>query len=100
MIIEEHIKLKYLEKGWCDNDIVMLHACFQLLEDCVEQEDIFNVIVWDNSSDLLEVKHKIKKLYDWWKSRLTADNFVSSDQYDEDSNKLIELIKLRGYLWT
>lgn len=36
------LKNKSLDDEWCDKDIVMLHACFLLLEDCVEQEKLLD----------------------------------------------------------
>lgn len=35
------LTIKTLTGEWCDKDIVMLHACFQLLTDCIESEDLF-----------------------------------------------------------
>jgi hypothetical protein len=34
----KHLKIKSLEKGWCDRDDLILHAAFQRLADFVEKE--------------------------------------------------------------
>ncbi len=36
------LTIKSLGEGCCDKDLVMLHACSQLLEDYVEQEKVFD----------------------------------------------------------
>ena len=86
-----------MEKGWQDRDYMMLHACFQLLKDCVEKEGLLA-----HSEGYAKSKHgKIaKELYDWWELR-KAENFTDSDdQYEIDTKQLLRLVKIRGGLWT
>ncbi len=37
-----NLSIQSLNQDWCDKDVVMLHACFQLLKDCVEKEDLLS----------------------------------------------------------
>ena len=36
------LKIDTLNGGWRDKDSVMLHACFQLLSDCIEKEGLLS----------------------------------------------------------
>jgi hypothetical protein len=64
------LKIKTLEKGWVDQDKVMLHANFQILTNFVEQEDPFEIINWNSDKTHKEVAKEIRSLYRWWtKSR-------------------------------
>ena len=91
----KRLAIKSLDKGWCDVDIVMLHACFQLLEDCIVGENLFESCDWTESAD---DKQKLLDLYNWWQNRkINTDDL---DTYEEDNEKLIALIKVRNYLWT
>ncbi len=111
----KRLQIDTLEKGWQENDEVMLHACFQILTDFVEKELEYNrrdnkseekakitfaTMVEFNKSGYIKdanvspVWNKIKKLYLWWKNR------KHEEDYDEDTEKLLSLIKIRKYLWT
>lgn len=99
------LKITSLEKGWCDKDFVMLHACFQLLKDCVEKEDLFGR--WDTKGNLLAAsqKRELRKLYRWWLKRHRKEIGVSYSPaglrgYEHDTAKLLQLIQLRHQLWT
>lgn len=99
------LKIKSLPKGWCDNDEIMLHACFQLLTDCTENENLLSnkIFDWKHSEEVRKEKEELKFLYKWWKKRLKNDlivNALSELQYKEDSDMLIRLIKIRNRLWT
>lgn len=81
-------------RQWVDRDHIMLHACFQILKDCVEKEEV------DTHSDYKEYKDiidEIRFLYQWWEKR-KDDN----DEFDntEDDEMLNRLIKIRTFLWT
>lgn len=67
----------------------MFHACFQLLEDCVEKEKLF---------DNFEVPEHLKSLYKWWKEVKDSEDFDSGSQ--DSQAKLELLIKHRQFLWT
>lgn len=100
------LKIRTLSGDWCDKDTVMLHACFQLLTDCIEDEELLTGdIDWTFDKKHLKAKQEIEKLYDWWKGRSKSDleegvNDVDIDQYDVDNKMLIRLIKVRKFLWT
>lgn len=70
-----------------DRDIIMLHACFQILVDFVEKE---NGLEYGYEEDRAEMK----ELYKWWKNR--------DHEEDEDAAnvQLERLIKIRESLWT
>ena len=86
--------------GYCDRDIMILHASFQLLKDCVEKEDLFN-----HSRHYAKSRNgKIaKELYDWWLVRskeVCPVQTLDFDGYVEDTKQLIKLMKIRSGLWT
>ena len=103
-------KLHYLKTGckpgeYYDLDERILHALFNELKIFVEKQNNKN---WDIDSDVLS-------LYEWWiserpkrpdpfeefKEYEVSENLTKmlEEQYDEDTEKLIELIKLRNKLW-
>ncbi len=102
----EVLHIKTLTADWCDKDIVMLHACFQLLSDCVEGEKLLTGNTdWDHSEDHGKIKVEIQALYDWWLQRKNEDNSVMNGgqeniHYNKDNEMLIRLINIRQYLWT
>ena len=99
------LKIKTLsdrKDDWCDKDVVMLHACFQLLTDCVEDEELLDGYVdWENTEEMRNRKIEIETLYNWWQERKEKDEPSShTSQYEEDNEMLIRLIKIRKHLWT
>jgi len=100
------LKIKSLGDGWKDKDVVMLHACFQLLEDCVEEENLLDGHTdWNHNEETREAEQKIRNLYEWWKQRKEFEKKEGSDMlgeqiYNEDTEKLTELVRLRQWLWT
>jgi ssDNA-specific exonuclease RecJ len=91
-----NLKIKTLypvKEGWCDKDMIMLHACFQLLTDFVEQEDGLNHCNYEAHKESID---ECKYLYDWWKENLDT---VSIDDKIADEH-LLRLVKIRGFLWT
>jgi hypothetical protein len=100
------LRIKTLDEEWCDKDRVMLHACFQLLTDCVEEEKLFELTDFEYNAESKKVKKEIDELYIWWKTRVMAEqnkqNYESEteEQYKEDTEMLIRLINKREYLWT
>lgn len=80
-------------KTWIDRDHIMLHACFQILQDCVEKERV------DTCCDYESHKHfvdEVRTLYNWWLKRKINESFNN----DEDHNMLDRLMKIRSSLWT
>jgi len=100
------LNIKSLSGDWCDNDIIMLHACFQLLSNCIEDEKLFTGHVdWNYSDDFKNAKNELHELYSWWNERKSKDskseiNDLEIEQYEKDNEMLIRLIKVRNYLWT
>lgn len=101
------LKIDTLEDNWSDKDRVMLHACFQLLSNCVEQENLLDGdIDWNHTEATKAAQKEIQLLYDWWQKRKSIDKQNAIDlvldkkQYEEDDAMLIRLIKIRRYLWT
>ncbi len=122
------LKIKSLNDGWRDKDSVLLHACFQLLEDFVEDElprfPHINWTVTENRmnismkgiqfngeeqapDDSRDIKKEILELYDWWqvwKQEMPGDKTNSFNEdhalYEKENEMLKKLIDLRMYLWT
>ncbi len=100
------LKIKSLTSDWYDKDMVMLHACFQLLEDCVEQENLLDGFTdWDQTEEFQEAYKDLKELYEWWQIRkqlITMEKYdeLEEENYDEDTRRLQQLIRWRHMLWT
>lgn len=98
------LKIESLPKDWRDKDDVLLHACFQILKDFVEQEnEMIEVIDWKASEETIKAKAEIDFLYDWWKQRVKKDKdltLLDEKIYNEDNQMLKRLIDIRKYLWT
>ncbi len=91
------LKIKSLNKGYCDKDVLLLHANFQILKDFVEKE-----CPETHNGNWAKKRHgkKCKELYDWWMKRKAKFDSLQGETYEDDTKKLIELIKIRAYLWT
>ena len=95
------LKIESLSDGWCDKDIVILYACFQLLKDFVEKEkEIIAQIDWEHDEEIKKAKQEIDFLYSWWLERLDREDDLDEKQYLEDNQMLKRLIEIRKYLWT
>ena len=96
------LNIDSLNQDWCDKDIVMLHACFQLLSDCIEKEGLFRLTDWTVDEQHQQDKQTLEALHQWWLQRRDLDQSVDLQhpQYAEDSQKLTELIRIRHLLWT
>lgn len=95
------LKIKTLNEKWLDKDLILLHASFQILCDCVEKENLFNCHVnWENDLEHKNAKIEIQNLYNWWNKRKSISKDLDSNQYEEDNQMLIKLIEYRKYLWT
>jgi len=114
------LKIKSLSKGWRDKDSVLLHACFQLLSDFVEQEiPKFPHINWNVSADVSnsvfkgieftpgsteenastntrDIKKEFEELYAWWQEWKKKDEIKKNSTFEEDhADYLIENEMLR-----
>jgi hypothetical protein len=100
------LNIATLDGDWCDKDQGMLHACFQLLADFVEQEISQDIVDWEHNESKTNVKKEIDFLYNWWKERLkdeAEDKLApswSDDQHNIDDEMLVRLIRIRRHLWT
>jgi len=94
------LKIETLNEEWRDKDSVMLHACFQLLRDCVEKENLLSGHTdWNADKKHLLAKDEIEALYQWWLSYIETD-IPNDDNYELENQMLMRLIKIRWALWT
>ncbi len=106
MTHSNRLKIDSLSNDWCDKDIIMLHACFQLLMDCIEKENLLNGHTdWNYNDEFKHARKEIVELQKWWierKQRVMDDTLRELDekQYSEDNSMLIRLIEIRKFLWT
>lgn len=78
---------------WIDKDLVMLHACFQLLKDFVDEEGGLKNLNYEANKEFVD---EVKELYDWWEKRKTTPMQVI---FEEDDKMLLRLLKIRKQLW-
>lgn len=99
------IKIDTLSDEWSDREAVMLHACFQLLTDSVEKEGILNDPAdWNHSNEHVAARKEIEDLYIWWKNRIAShntslDSIWAENLFNKDTEMLIRLVRVRGFLW-
>jgi len=104
-----NLKIDSLPESWRDKDHVLLHACFQLLSDFVEQEiPKFPHINWnvpDNSTNAAvikgiqfdqnvtdknasagtrDIKKEFEELYAWWQEWKKRDETERRSTFEED----------------
>lgn len=94
------LKIASLPSDWVDKDIVLLHACFQLLKDYIEREESQIPIDWNQTQEYQSAKTEIYLLYEWWINRPDETNELDRQQFEIDTEMLVRLIKVRGFLWT
>lgn len=91
-----NLKIESLAKnGWIESDEIMLHACFQILKDCVEKEHIDTCCNYAVHKKFVD---EVRFLYQWWINR--SQKPTSIEQNIEDDLMLIRLMKIRTGLWT
>jgi len=83
-------------KQWVDRDRIMLHACFQILQDCVEKEKVDTHCNYEAHKDFVD---EVRFLYKWWNERI-EDTDYDDAQMKEDDEMLMRLMKIRTTLWT
>lgn len=83
------------DKRWVDRDEIMLHACFQILQDYIELEKGDTHCNYETHKEYVD---EIRFLYKWWLKR--KDSIILDDLTDEDDFMLGRLIKIRTFLWT
>lgn len=84
-------------KEWVDRDYIMLHACFQLLQDCVDKEGLLTHCDQEYHKEELT---EVKILYDWWQTRKLEIHACDFNGEKKDSEMLQRLIDIRNFLWT
>lgn len=83
-------------KNWVDRDEIMLHACFQILEDCIKKEKVDTHCNYEAHKDFVD---ELRFLNNWWKKRKKV-NSLKDSQMKEDKEMLIRLMNIRTGLWT
>jgi len=95
------LQIETLTENWRDKDAIMLHACFQLLKDCVEQENLLNGHVsWDVDEKHRNAKLEIEELYNWWLSYDKTPKIPEKESYELETRMLHRLVSIRWALWT
>ena len=101
----------HYEWGWIERDQAILHACFNLLKDYVEEEmgqvcyyapanEEYGSPEWDHR----EEEDEINALYQWW--MVDRDKHIDENKnyfYEdacEDDEMLLRLMKIRRHLWS
>ena len=94
------LKIETLDENWRGKDSVMLHACFQLLKDCVEKENLLDGhIDWNADERQRLTKKEIEELYHWWLS-YTGSDILDDESYEIETKMLVRLVTIRWALWT
>ena len=74
-----------------DRDILMLHSCFQILEDTIKEDGVDKHCNYEAHKVFVD---EVRFLYKWWLKRKT-----NNGKDDEDDAMLLRLMKIRGGLW-
>lgn len=82
-------------RTWIDADEVMLHACFQILKDCVDKEEVDTHCNYEAHKDFVD---EVRFLCNWWETRKIEGS--RTDDFAEDDEMLMRLMKIRTQLWT
>lgn len=94
------LKIDTLDESWRDKDSVMLHACFQLLKDCIEKEKLLDGHTdWDADEKHRTARIEIEELYKWWLS-YTESEIPNDENYEIETRMLVRLVTIRWALWT
>jgi hypothetical protein len=100
---------------WADHDVLIEHACFQILCDFIEQEQPYqsnlcaqiawygaaqdqtdqDVILTEQDQQKVQDWKRLYAIYDWWIEAIST-NCLDEKEVDR---YLVNLIGLRGYLW-
>ena len=97
------LHIENLDYGHRDNDEVMLHACFQILCNSIEEDEAFERDdCWEIDPEYIAAKYELECLYDWWQERRYVEfiSYEDTKQYIEDSRMLAVLLNLRRFLCT
>lgn len=96
------LKIKTLDENWYDKDGVLLHACFQILTDFIEEEmETGDWIDWQPSERHQFAKQEIDFLYEWWKNYQNLDKNLPNWEDEILENQMLKrLIDIRWAMWT
>lgn len=103
------LKIKSLSDGWCDKDAVLLHACFQVLNDFIHKEmlPMDKHLDWSGTEETQKARKEIEELDAWWQEWKKIDRGHKTTSSEEDvadhlkENEMLKrLIDVRRYLWT
>ena len=96
-----NLKIESLQpknENWVDRDIIMLHACFQILKDSVEKEHVDTHMNYATHKDTVD---EIRFLYNWWIERVKNEKNINQfDRDKEEDEMLIRLMGIRKTLWS
>lgn len=119
----------YYKWGWLDSDYKILFASFAILKDFVEKEEGLERLEYQpiaareeadketeakarrpwlaRARKTQEVADKVRMLYDWWMIRYPMMEAKSIDMSFDDeawekeqTERLLQLVRVRKYLWT
>jgi hypothetical protein len=112
-------KFHHLKPGWHDVDNKMLHSMFDYLVEYVEEEDGMEVLNYqwkdkdkdfpnfppERYAEYKRVYEEVKFLYEWWQEYLKTEyDFETLEEedrkYNEATEMMCRLAKIRAYLWT
>lgn len=95
-----HLKIESLPsknaEAWVEHDIVMLHACFQILVNFVEKDGYALIDKeFETSKDFC---NEVDTLYNWWQQR-KLKVYPESVFENNDQTMLKRLIEIRESIW-
>lgn len=94
------LKIDSLSDGWRDKDSVLLHACFQLLKDCIEKENLLSAhINWEADEKHRLARAELDQLYRWWQCYREPE-IPDEVSLKLENEMLARLIAVRWALWT
>lgn len=114
------VKVRSLPRTYCERDLLLLHAAFQILWDFVDREQPSDFTLSEQElleaythrydgeetvmQDRIDSAMKLRELYAWWQKAKNYDDLDQWDDptysYDACNEKLHQLIDIRGSLWT
>lgn len=66
---KKRLKITTLNSQWCDQDEVLLHACFQTLTNFIEKEEPQGYNDWEYDQLHSTAWAELTRLYNWWTVR-------------------------------
>lgn len=75
-----------------ERDTIMLHACFQVLTDSVDEDGVDLVVEYNKYHKVFV--DEVRFLYAWWKKRKEFEG-----EMVEDNEMLLRLMTIREQLW-